>query len=99
MAHACPVGRSIAAAPATGSVLAFEQQLDYLRRNFPRALIELRFGEIGNRVRHGEEFKILQSPRACHRLAGSHEHIRDDRCRRHTLLFKHYAVEHTARAA
>ena len=40
MAHACPVGRSIAAAPATGSVLAFEQQLDYLRRNFPRALIE-----------------------------------------------------------
>ena len=86
-------------APRLMRRLTFQQQLDDLRRDIARAAIEFFIREVGNRMRHGKEFEILEAPRAGHRLAGTHEYVGDDGCRRYTVLFEYYAVEHTARAA
>ena len=79
--------------------LAFQQELDDFGHDRGGALIELRRREVRDRMRHHEEAKIGNAPAPGHRPAGHLEHVRDDRGRRNAVLFKYYAVEHTARAA
>src|SRR5258706_3710528 len=79
--------------------LTLEQQPHNFRHDFARRPIELLAGQIRDRMRHIEKAEILESPRACHRIAGADKYVGDDRRRRHAVLFEYYAVEHTARAA
>ena len=79
--------------------LTLEQQPHDFGHDFTRALIELLAAQIRDRMRHVEEAEILESPRACHRVAGADKYVGDNRRRRHAVLFEYYAVEHTARAA
>ena len=85
------------AADGPSAHLAFEEELNDFRRDRAGSLIELRVGQIRDRVLHHEEPELRQAPRARHRLAGGGEHVRDDRGRRYTVLFEHYAVEDTPR--
>ncbi len=97
-AHAYRATGRAAALLALGR-LAFQQKLDDLGHDRGGALIEFCRREVRDRVRHHEEAKIRNAPAPGHRPAGHFEHVRDDRCRRNAVLFKYYAVEHTARAA
>src|SRR6185503_228178 len=80
-------------------LLSLEQQLHHLRRDFRGALIELRIGQVGDRVRHLQELEVRQPPRAGHGLAGCPEDVRDEGRRRNAVLFENDTVEHTARRA
>jgi hypothetical protein len=62
-------------------------------------LIELSFREVGNRMRHLQEFVVWHTPGLCHGPTCFFKYIGDDRSRGNTMLFKQNAVEHTARAA
>ena len=79
--------------------LPFHQQFNHFGCNFFCALIELLRREIRDGVRHFQKAETFQTPGARHRVAGGTKHVRDDRSRGNTLLFKYDAVEHTARAA
>lgn len=79
--------------------LALQQKPRYLGRDRTCALIEFRRREVCDRVLHHEEAKFRNAPAPRHGAAGQLEHVRDDRRRRNAVLFKYYAVEHTARAA
>src|SRR5690349_813574 len=85
---------------ASGSaLLPFEKKLHDLRHDGSGALIELRGRQVRNRMRHGQELEIRETPRARHRCASRLEHVRDDRCGRYAVLFEHDAVEDTPRRA
>ncbi len=76
-----------------------KEDVDDLRHYFAGALIELLLGKVGDRVRHRQIFIIWDTPGLCHGPTGGLEHIRDDGSGWQATFFKHYAVEHTARAA
>jgi hypothetical protein len=84
---------------AASGLLALQKKAHNVGHDRGSALIELRRGQVRDRMGHREELKIRKTPRACHCVAGYFEHIGDDRCRRNAMLFKNDAVEHTARAA
>jgi hypothetical protein len=79
--------------------LTFKQKLHHFRHDGGGTLIEFRRRQVGDGVGHREEAKIRKTPGAGHSATGGFENVRDDRSGRNPVLFKHYAVEHTARAA
>jgi hypothetical protein len=87
------------AADVALTLLSLEQQPNDLRDNRSSAVVELRGRQVRDRVRHGEKFEVGKTPRSGHRTSGHLEHISHYRSGRDAVLFKHYAVEHTARAA
>jgi hypothetical protein len=84
---------------AASGLLALQKKPHNIGHDRGGALIELRRGQVRDRMGHREELKIRKTPRACHCLPGYFEHIGDDRCGGNAVLFKNDAVEHTARAA
>ena len=87
------------AVPGASGALTLQQQPDDLRNDRCGALIELCRRQICDGMRHRQEAKIRQTPGARHRAARDLENVGDDRRRGNAVLFKYYAVEHTARAA
>jgi hypothetical protein len=83
----------------TSLSLPLQEELDHLRGDLLRALIQLRIREIGNGMGHGQELIIRMSPCLGHRSACLGEDIRDNGGSRHAILFKKNPVEHTARTA
>jgi len=73
--------------------------MDNLRYNFLRTLIQFLFREIGNRMRHGQEFIIRKAPGLGHRLTRLSETIRNNGGRRYAMFLQENPVEHTARTA
>jgi len=80
-------------------LLTLEKELHDLRHDRRGTLVELRRRQVRDRVRHREELEVRKTPGSSHGLAGDFENVRNDRGGRHAVLFKYYAVEHTARAA
>jgi hypothetical protein len=76
-----------------------QEDVDDLRNNVPRALIELYFGQVSDGVGHGQIFIIRYTPGLGHRPTGGVKDVGDDGGRWKAAFLKHDTVEHTARAA
>jgi hypothetical protein len=76
-----------------------QENVHNLRHNVACALIKLGFGQVGDRVGHGQILIIRHSPSFCHRPPGGVKDIGDDGSGWEAALFKHNTIEHTARAA
>src|SRR5262249_61627664 len=67
-------------------VLSLQQELRDFGRDLARALVELRLGEVRDRVRHHQELVGRYAPLLSHGTRGLLEDVRDDRGRRHRVL-------------
>src|SRR5713101_4471313 len=86
-------------APASRLLLALEEQLDDLRRDFARPLVQLGVRQVRDRMRQREELVVRQAPGLRHRMARALEDVGDNGCGGNADLLEQDSVEHTARRA
>jgi hypothetical protein len=76
-----------------------QEDVDDLRNDIARALIELCVGQVSDGVGHGQILIIRYTPGLCHRPTGGVKDVGDDGGGWKSAFLKQDTVEHTARAA